>query len=160
MKGITAQQFYTYLLILILIVSAYISLPEMVWIVQRGTTDKICPTFLNDNSEESVQLENGGKIPAFFNVTFSSDKIRFIDDNGNIRESISIAYRVDADTVSTFKFKPTFDENVKNSYIQIAAECSTFFGKFCKNSEMYKCCQYSRGIGDYLSLTKEASGKC
>jgi hypothetical protein len=164
MKGITANKFYTYLSILLAIialVSVYVSLPQMVWIIQTGTINNVCPNALNDKSETYIQLMNGGKIPASFNINFASDKIKFIDDYGKINDSFTIAYYVDAGQSATFKFKPTFNDSVKDAYIQIKATCETYFGKFCKNFEMYKCCRYStKGYSHQLLLTEEANGKC
>ncbi|MEM5836450.1 MAG: hypothetical protein QXR09_01790 [Candidatus Aenigmatarchaeota archaeon] len=57
MKGISPQRFYTYLAILIAIgtiIYGYISLPEMVWVIQTSTADKVCPTILNDKLETYI----------------------------------------------------------------------------------------------------------
>lgn len=159
-KGVTAKKILIYLSIVAIIISGYLSLPEPVWIIEKGAIQRVCPSVLNTNNEYSIQLMNGGQIPAVFNVTFYSDKIKFIDDFGNIKESMSIDYRIEGNEIEYFKFRPFFT-TPNNTSLQIEVECNTYFGKFCKifGAKIYRCCYYYSD-GAQLKLLKETTDKC
>ncbi|MCK4730170.1 MAG: hypothetical protein KAT28_02525 [Candidatus Aenigmarchaeota archaeon] len=157
MKGVTTEELYKFLLILIAIgtiVVGYLAIPEIVWVTQRNTTQLICPVILSNELDSYIKLENGGEIPTSFSVTFTSDEIKFIDDYGDIIDTLDIWYRMNPDKQEMFKFKPIFSGKVNKTHIQITAKCV-----FCKVLESNRCCYYNSAANN-LELVKGINGKC
>lgn len=155
MKGFTAEKLHIYLVILIIISGGYLALPEIRGVTQPNTTQLVCPVTLNNELYSYITLENKGTFSASFNVDFTSDKIKFINDHGEVIDNLNIKYGADPDKEIKFNFKPIFSANVNNTYIQIIAKCEGL----CKPFRVNRCCYYTLDANN-LKLDKEINGRC